>query len=155
MSDEIRMSNDEWAKNHPLSSPNGAKHTSPGQRPGSRSHRLLSPEGAAHFRPANPRHGSPLQGSESWRNLYLGRCPRLAWIRPLALKNGTVNMEVMMKNGILMSNNEIRISNDEWAKNHPLSSPNGAKHTSPGQRPGSRSHRIFSPEGAAPRRGSK
>jgi len=30
-----------------FSSPNGAKHNSPGQRPGSRSHTLLSPVGAA------------------------------------------------------------------------------------------------------------
>ncbi len=75
-------------------SPNGAKHFSPGQRPGSRHVMILSPEGAAHLRPTNPRHGSPLQGSGSWGNHFLGRCPRLGWAGPLALKNSNRKVEV-------------------------------------------------------------
>ena len=76
-----------------VSSPNGAKHPSPGHRPGSRSHIIFSPEGAAHLRATNPPVRTPLQGSGSWGDLFLGRCPRLAWIGPLALKNRNANME--------------------------------------------------------------
>jgi len=89
---ECRMSNAELPKTRQISSPNGATHTSPGHRPGSRSHRLLSPEGAAHLASAKPPVRTPLQGSESWGNLFLGRCPRLAWTGPLALKNRYANM---------------------------------------------------------------
>ena len=74
-------------------SPNGAKYDSPGHRPGSRSHALFSPEGATYLPVANPRVRTPLQGSGSWGDFFLGRCPRLAWIGPLVLKNRNANME--------------------------------------------------------------
>lgn len=80
--------------NPALSSPNGAKHASPGQRPGSRPPTILSPEGAAHRRSANPSHGSPLQGSRSFPTRFLGRCPGLVWSWPLALKNRNTRTEV-------------------------------------------------------------
>ena len=68
-------------------SPNGAKYDSPGQRPGSLPIEIFSPEGATHLLLLNPHHGSPLQGFGSFSSRFLGRCPRLTWAGPLALKN--------------------------------------------------------------------
>ena len=76
-------------------SPNGAKYVSPGQRPGLRHVIISSPEGATHLRQANPRHGSPLQGSGSFPSRFLGRRPRLAWTGPLALNNRNIKTEVV------------------------------------------------------------
>ena len=86
MSDETRMTNVEWATERQLSSPNGAKYDSPGHRPGAPGSNMFSPEGAAHLPEANPPDRTPLQGSGSVASLVLGRCPRLAWTGPLALK---------------------------------------------------------------------
>lgn len=49
-------------------------------------------------------------------------------------------------------NSEFRMANDELLEKRQIFSPNGAKHFSPGHRPGSPRSIILSPEGAAPLR---
>lgn len=52
MNSEFRMANDELLEKRQIFSPNGAKHFSPGHRPGSPRSIILSPERAAHLQMA-------------------------------------------------------------------------------------------------------
>jgi len=70
----------------PLQSPNGAKHDSPGQRPGwSWYNTHPAPTGRPKRYADTPRFVSPFQGSGHMVVVDPGRCPRLACGRPLAL----------------------------------------------------------------------
>ena len=96
MNSEIRMTNVEWPEERRILSPIGAKkYYSPEQHSGSPRSIFFSPEGAAHLRPDEPSHGTPLQGSGSFSSHVLGRCLRLAWAGPLALKSPNRQREVV------------------------------------------------------------
>ena len=72
---------------------NEAKQASPGQRPGFRRRERQALKGRHKSPEPVSRNVSPLQGWGGLWASYPGRCPGLAWVRPLACKNPALDAE--------------------------------------------------------------